>query len=99
MAAALSPASAAATAGTSKRGCAFELLIARLDFIACQSAEAIHAEFFAAKTAHKAPVNHGAPQVGELNLAIGERDSLPRQITDESASEAVARARGVEHVL
>src|SRR5207244_12523069 len=77
----------------------FELLIARVHLGAGQRTEAVHAEFFAAETAHYGAVDDGATQIEEIDVAVTRINPARRKIADEPAGEAVARARGVEHII
>src|SRR5450631_2168610 len=99
MAAALSRSSAARTIRTLKRGVVFELLITGLDFFMGQGAEAVHPELLAAKAAHDGTVDHGTPQFGKIDIAVGGRDATAGKITDEPAGEAIARAGRVEDIF
>src|SRR5689334_7033888 len=53
-----------------ERRAALELPISGLDFIASKCAETVHAELLAAEAAHHRSVDHGAPPVGHLELAV-----------------------------
>src|ERR1039457_2749656 len=99
MAAALSRSSAANTRSALKRGVVFELLIAGLDFFTGQGAETVHPELLAAEAAHDGTVNHGAPQFGKVEIAVGGRRAPARQVADEPARKAIARPGGVKYVV
>src|ERR1035441_3634835 len=57
------------------------------------------AEFLAAEAAHDGSVDHGAPQFGEIEIAVMGREAAARQIADEAAGEGIARAGRVEYVF
>src|ERR1039457_143406 len=99
MAEVLSRASAPRTRKTLKRGVVFELLITGLDFFTGQGAKTVDAEFLAAEAAHDGSVDHGAPQFGEIEVAVMGREAAAGQVADEAAGEGIARARRVEDVF
>src|ERR1035437_4534732 len=99
MAAALSRASAASTMRALKRGVVLELLITGIDFFTGQGAEPVHPEFLATEAAHDGTVNHGAAQFGKIEFSVGGRDAAARQMANETAGEAIARAGRVEDVF
>src|SRR5450755_3876028 len=98
-AAPLSTTSAANTISALKRGVVFELLITGLDFFMGQGTETVHPELFAAEAAHDGTVDHGAPQFGKIEIAVGGRDAAAGQVADKAAREAIARPGRVEDVF
>src|SRR5689334_14136385 len=96
MAAAERSARATGTSRALKLCAGLELLIARLDFFACEGAEAVHAEALATEAAHDAAVNDGVAQLDEIDLPLLWRDAAAGQVTDEAAGETIARSGGVE---
>src|ERR1017187_5286776 len=99
MEATLSSASAPTTARPLKRGVVLELLITGLDLFTGQGAETVHPELLAAEAAHDGTVNHGAPQFGKVEIAVGGRRAAARQVADEPARKAIARPGRVEYVF
>src|SRR5690349_19137126 len=82
-----------------KRGAVLEFLIACLDFVASKCAKPVHPEFLTAETSHHRSVDYRTPQLFESDHAIFGNHARARQIADEAAGEAVARASRVEHVF
>src|SRR5689334_18160458 len=82
-----------------KRRAAFEFLVAAIDLRAIQSAETIHPELFAAEAAHHRSVDHRAPQLGHIEVAIARVRTRGSKIADETAGEAVACSGWIEDVL
>src|SRR5690349_5827839 len=90
------------TAGSAaglKRGAGFELVITRLDLVAGQRPEPVHAELFAAEAAHDRSVDDGALQFGKIQISVAGRNAPAREVADEAAGEGIARAGRVEDVL
>src|SRR5580700_10273015 len=82
-----------------ERSAVLEFPKARLNLVAGQRAEAVHAEVLATEAAHHRAVNHGAAQLRHVRLAVRRLNPLPSQIAHEAAREGIARARRVENIL
>src|SRR6185437_7214941 len=77
----------------------FELLIAGLNLVPRQIAETVDAELLAAEAAHHASIDHGAPQLGHIDRAVGGIDAFAGEVTHEAAGETIASTRGIENAF
>src|SRR5438094_125291 len=76
-----------------------ELFEAAIDLTARQRTETVHTELLATVAAHHGPINHRAADLIVIYVAALQIDALPRHVSHESASKAIACASGIEHVL
>src|SRR5689334_17282769 len=90
-------ASSAMRAATLKRGELAEFFEARIDLRSLERAEALHAETLTAETPHDGAVNHGTAQLAAADMVGLQIEALLREVADEAAREAIARAGRIEH--
>src|SRR5580700_5887213 len=92
-------AAARSSCARSEASTGFEFVVTIVDLRAGECPEPVHTELLTAETAHHRPVDHGAAQFHDIDPVVLGVDSAARQISDEAAGKAVARAGGVEDFL
>src|SRR6185503_2521517 len=80
-----------------ERGEGAELFEPRIDLRPLELAEAFHAELLAAETPHNGAVDHRPAQLAPADVVLFQVEALLRQVADETARKAIARAGGIEH--